>query len=469
MRLLWLAAASLAIAGSSVALVQAQSMELVAAAIAAVLFCVFLIAAPEFWLAVLLLALVPFEALITQSLGGFGSNARQLFAMWKEALLLVGIIRVLHSNANRRVILRSNRPVLFWSAALLLVYGATFLRIPSLAAVFSIDLETRFLAVMLFFMLLRLDDRRRATLLRVMLWSIGSLAAYGLIQYFWDYQRLLPLVYNLPDISFNGHRRLYSYSLDALEPAYAAMIAILIVLSGVTRSTLRVALWWIAILLPCLLLTYTRSAYLGLLAGAATLCIVNRTQLKRITAIGVIASCCVCVLLLAGGDSAPEAALSRRLESIFSQNDQSSHAHKERMRKAVQVVEENPLGIGLGKYGTVEARFAGGVSDASYTEDWELQVAVETGVIGALAYLALTAAILISLCGRRRRKKTDSKMLVGAAIGVFAAMTVAGIMIPVWDGLLPAVYTWALVGLALNASSGVNSSQRTKVMERSGL
>jgi hypothetical protein len=32
---------------------------------------------------------------------------------------------------------------------------------------------------------------------------------------------------------------------------------------------------------------------------------------------------------------------------------------------------------------------------------------------------------------------------------VFVAMTVAGVMIPVWDALLPAVYAWALVGMAL--------------------
>ncbi len=464
----YIAATILATAGMAALLIGAQSLGVALAVVSAAIACAFLIRAPLFWLAGLLVLLIPFQALITQALGGFGSNARQLFAVWKEVLLLVGIFRLLYNNPNRNEVLRTNRWVLICSGVLIAVYVVTFFRTPSMPAIFSLDLEMRFLAMMLFFMLLRLDGRHAAILVRLMLWSVGLLAVYGLIQYFWDYERLLPLVYNLPDLLADGHRRLYSYSLSALEAAYAAMIAILILFSGATRSTLRVALWWTAILVPCLLLTYTRSAYLGLIVGVGVLCILKRPPLKHILGVGVIASCCVCGVVQFYGNVTSKSSLGQRLESIFSQDDQSSLAHKERMQSAVRVVAADPLGIGLGKYGTVQARFSGGVSEAAYTENWILEVAVETGVIGAFAYVALTAAVLVSLVLRIRGKIACPKMLT-AAIAVFVAMTIAGIMIPVWDTLLPTVYTWALVGMALNPSLTNSLSHSAKGLRRSGL
>jgi hypothetical protein len=419
------------------------------AAVAAGAFCAFLITAPPFWLALFLIVLIPFEGLITALLGGFDSSARQWFAMWKEVLLGIGIFRVLWHNPTRKEIIASNLWVLIWSGLLMLVYCATFLRLPSVPAIFSLDLETRFLGVMIFFMFLDLDGKRIATLLRAMVWSVGLIALYGLVQYAWDYERLLPLVYHVADLSADGTRRLYSYSLSIFDPAYGAVIAILVLFSGAGRTALRVALPWFALLVPCLVLTYVRSAYLGLLFGIVTVCVFNRAHVRRHAVIVGIAICLICVVLLFGGASVLNSNLGQRLHSIVSQTDGSSMAHKERMEKAVQVISTNPLGIGLGKYGIVQARFAGGVDEAEFTEDWVLQVAVQTGVIGAFAYLGLTGAILVSLLRTRHYWNKDASLLRVSAGAVFVAMTVAGVMIPVWDALLTAVYAWALVGVAL--------------------
>jgi len=419
------------------------------AALAGGAFCAFLITAPPFWLALLLVVLIPFHNLITALLGGFDSSARQWFAMWKEVLLGIGIFRVLWHNPNRKEIIASNRWVLIWSGLLMLVYCVTFLRLPSVPAIFSLDLETRFLGVMLFFMFLDLDGKRIATLLRAIVWSVGLIALYGLVQYAWDYERLLPLVYHVPSLSADGTRRLYSYSLNMLEPAYGAVIVILVLFAGAGRTALRVALPWFALLVPCLLLTYVRSAYLGLLFGIVTVCVVDRAHVRRHAVIVGIALCLICVVLLFAGASVLKSTLGQRIHSILSQTDDSSMAHKERMEKAVRVISTNPLGIGLGKYGIVEARFAGGVDEAEFTEDWVLQVAVQTGVIGAFAYLGLTGAILMSLLRTPRYWNKDASLLRVSAGAVFVAMTVAGVMIPVWDNLLTAVYAWALVGVAL--------------------
>lgn len=444
-----------------------ENAGLALAALAGGTFCLFLIAAPPLWLAVLLIVLIPFQSLLTQLLGGFESSTRQIFALWKEVLLGVGILRVYLHNPNRKEIIASNRWVLIGSGLLVLAYCATFLREPSIPGVFSLDIETRFVGVMLFFMFLDLDEKRITMLQRAMLWSVGLLALYGLIQYVWDYKRLLPLVYNTPNLLAGDTRRLYFYSLGALEPAYAAVIAILITYCRGGRSALRVALPWLALLIPCLVLTYTRSAYLGLLAGFVTVCIVDRGHIRRHVATAGVALCLICAVVWFGGAAVKTSSVGQRLYSIVSQNDESSLAHKERMERATRVISTNPFGIGLGKYGTIQARFAGGVDKAEYAENWVLQVAVQNGVIGALAYVALTGAILVALLRRRRRTNWQVNELRTVGVGVFVAMTLAGIMIPVWDELLPTVYAWALVGMALGQLSIYRRTSRARLVGQS--
>ena len=135
----------------------------------------------------------------------------------------------------------------------------------------------------------------------------------------------------------------------------------------------------------------------------------------------------------------------------MSQTDDSSTVHKERMGKAVQLISTSPLGIGLGKYGTVQEKYVGD-DESERTENWVLQVAVQTGVIGPFAYLGLTVAIVVTLLRSRQWESNHAGILRSTAAGVFVAMAVAGVMISVWDLLLPVVYAWALVGLGLATS-----------------
>ena len=75
-----------------------SSLNAALLALACMAFCAFLVIAPPFWLAILLVVLIPFQSLLTQLLGGFESSTRQIFAVWKEVLLGVGILRVFLHN-----------------------------------------------------------------------------------------------------------------------------------------------------------------------------------------------------------------------------------------------------------------------------------------------------------------------------------------------------------------------------------
>jgi hypothetical protein len=432
-------------------------------AIAVGAFCVFLITAPPFWLAIVLIVLIPFEGLTTALLGGFDSSARQWAAMWKEVLLAIGIFRVLRGNLNCRAIMSTNRWVLIWSGLLMVVYLVTFVRLPSIPAIFALDLETRFLGVMILFMFLDINDKGITTLLRTIVWSVSLIALYGIFQYVWDYERLLPLMYHVADLSADGTRRLYSYALSVFDCGYGALIAILILFTGAARMTTRSSLLCLTLLLPCLLLTFVRSAYIGLLCGTIVLVVMNRTHLRRYLLMGGVVVYALLLSFLIAGASLLDSSVGRRVESIVSQTDGSSAAHKESMKTAVKLITANPLGIGLGKSGIVQARFAGDVDKADFTEDWVLQAAVQTGVFGAFAYLGLTGAILVSLLLSRIPRNGESRRLRALAAGVFVAMTIAGVMIPVWDHLLTAVYAWALVGLALGRGPRITSRSNASV------
>jgi hypothetical protein len=169
-------------------------------------------------------------------------------------------------------------------------------------------------------------------------------------------------------------------------------------------------------------------------------------------AIGVVATCLISGILLFGAEAAHRSSLGERIQSIVSQKDESSLGHKESIRTAVRVISANPFGVGLGKYGIVEARFAGDEA-TQYIENWALQVAIGAGIIAAFVYAGLTLTILWALLCIRCRERHNAA-LVAVALSVVIAMTIAGVMTPVWDFLIPVVYAWALVGMAL-ATCGV--------------
>jgi O-antigen ligase len=445
-------AASIAAAAAALLLVF-KGVALSLAVFAAGLFAAFLFAAPTCWLAMLLVVFIPFNTLISQWLGGFESGSRQWFTLWKEALLAVGIVRAFWSNPRRAQIIAANRLALIFGGLLVFVYAATLLRAPSVAGVYAFSLDTKFIAVMAFFLFLDLDAKQTARLLRAMVWSVGLVALYGLIQCLWDYERLLPLVYNTLDVFAGDTPRLYSYALTALEPAFESVIAILILFTGASGMSWRKSLPLLALLIPCLLLTFTRSAYLGLPCGMIAVCLIDGSRSKRYAAVAIAAAGIVSGTFLFGSSWVMKSGVIQRFESIVSQSDLSSEIHKERMKRTIEVISQHPLGVGLGEYGTVQARFGGGYYEAEYAENATLQVAVETGVIGGIVYVAWNAVVFLALLRTRRSASDDTRRLGACALGVFVALTLAGILLPVWEALVPVVYAWGLAGCVLSRAS----------------
>ena len=76
------------------------------------------------------------------------------------------------------------------------------------------------------------------------------------------------------------------------------------------------------------------------------------------------------------------------------------------------------------------------------TENWFLQIAVETGVLGGLLFLALC---LISLLGLR----SSTKILPQSVFLMIIGISIAALFLHAWEDSAIAYTVWILLGMAL--------------------
>lgn len=146
-----------------------------------------------------------------------------------------------------------------------------------------------------------------------------------------------------------------------------------------------------------------------------------------------------------------------RYSAIFDPaRDATYSARLERWDDSVRIMEQNPLGTGLGTAGRVTsfAQFAtpgGGSTDNAY-----LQVGIEQGIVCLVLLVAGLIGVAVGLA--RRGVRTHDAGQAALAIGACGAL--AGVLVLMYTGLnfsgLPVLLLWVIVGLA--ASSFVNEA-----------
>jgi O-Antigen ligase len=213
-------------------------------------------------------------------------------------------------------------------------------------------------------------------------------------------------VYNTGDEE-NPIRRLVSTFLSPLASAYAFVVALIYVVSRPLR-------WWWAIaaalLYVGLLYTHTRAAFAALAVGLVLLGIFQRRLAPVV--LGVASVVVAAGFLVAYSSIGPTTSYTpEELEFLranaardpgesadpFSPGESSTSSHLENLRDGVEAVVEHPQGYGLGNAGVVAKRtglepLAG---ESTYTE-----LGVDTGVVGMLAFVAWSVALLLALMRR---------------------------------------------------------------------
>jgi hypothetical protein len=306
---------------------------------------------------------------------------------------------------------------------------------------------------------LDLTEHERSRLCRTVLVVAGVVAAYGLVDVyavslsFWRAsagwfgdqlglrsQGLSGLPENFVYNAGNGvvFRRLTSTFLTPLATSYLLVVAIFFIPFR-RRFGPPLAL----LLFAALLWTHTRSALLALVVGLLLLAVVRRRVLPLALALTVAV---IGLAFVKGYDhfgprthfTPSELKVQERIakehphasNDVTSANESSTSEHLASLREGVHTVVHHPWGYGLGNAGVTAQRTHVTVKagESTYTE-----LGVETGVVGALVFVAWSLVLLRDLLARQA--------WLGAA---FAAVLLLGLQTDVIGVPWIAVTVWAL-------------------------
>jgi hypothetical protein len=396
---------------------------------------------------------------------GLRGGALTVVAAWKDVLLLVALVLVV---VTRRRLPFSTSSLADWLAlafgGLIVLYGLlpqSWLGGGATHKGVLYGARHDLLPVGAYFLGRGLDltGAERQRICRVVLAVAACVAAFGLLDVylvplsFWrhasgwfsdqlglDYKGLSGLPENFVYNAGNGvvFRRLTSTFLSPLATAYLLVVAMFFIPFR-RRWGPPLAL----LLFAALLWTHTRSALLALAVGLLLIAAVRRRVLPLALAVAVAV---IGLAFVKGYDHfGPRAHFTvaelKIQEQIAKQHpttsndatsagESSTSEHLKSLRDGVRTVVHHPWGFGLGNAGVTAARTKVEVKagESTYTE-----LGVETGLLGALVFIAWSLVLLRTLLARQ--------VWLGAA---FTAVLLLGLQTDIVGVPWVAVAVWAL-------------------------
>jgi len=283
-------------------------------------------------------------------------------------------------------------------------------------------------------------------------WRNSAVVDYFHKQLGYDYKGTggLPenFIYNTgSDVHFL--RRLVSLFLRPLASAYCFVAALLF--AAALRQRLRLLVPLCVLIFVALLFTFSRSSLLALAAGFVVLAYVLRRWWPVAAAVATLAVSVAWVHVFP--HVAPEGKWTKQdlvlqhniakehpgaTGNAGSINEPSIHSHLISLREGVRTVIHHPQGYGLGNAGQTASRTGTPIraGESNYTE-----IGAETGVLGALLWIAWNLGIFGGLVARRTAG-------IAAAFGATLVLAVQTDVIgDPWTGYC----IWAFAGIGLAA------------------
>ncbi|MFN0149275.1 MAG: O-antigen ligase family protein [bacterium] len=217
------------------------------------------------------------------------------------------------------------------------------------------------------------------------------------------------------------------------------------VFAAASRARRLAALAALALVGWALVLTYTRGAWLGVLAGASVILALTRPRILLALGAALVAS----YFFL-------PASLQDRVTSIVDPNHPLNTERLHMWRVALRIVRDHPLtGAGLMDMKPLFTRYAdpdyAGVVHGHFHSNF-LQIAAATGAIGLAAFIALFAGIATALV--RALRASPGPRARAVALGGLAAFTgflVEGLFEWNFGDAEVVTLLYALIGIALAA------------------
>jgi hypothetical protein len=252
------------------------------------------------------------------------------------------------------------------------------------------------------------------------------------------------------------YRRLVSTFLGPLASAYAFVVALLLGAAFLRRPRLLVPLS--VVIFAGLLFTFSRSSLLALAAGLVVLAFVSRRWWPVVAAVATLAVSVAWVhvfphvaptgkwtqqdLVQQRNNAKREPGANGSAGSI---DEPSIHSHWISLREGVRTVVHHPQGFGLGNAGQTASRTGTAIKagESNYTE-----IGAETGLSGALVWIAWGIAAFVALLLTAHRTRWWPAEGIAAAFG--AALVLAVQTDVIGDPWL-AYCLWCFAGIALLA------------------
>jgi hypothetical protein len=250
------------------------------------------------------------------------------------------------------------------------------------------------------------------------------------------------------------YRRLVSTFLGPLASAYTFVVALLLGAAFLRRRRILIPLS--AVIFAGLLFTFSRSSLLALAAGFVVLAFVRRRWWPVAAAIATLAVSVAWVHVFPHvapqGKWTQQDLIEQRNNaknqpgasgSAGSIDEPSIHSHWISLREGVRTVIHHPQGFGLGNAGQTASRTGTTIraGESNYTE-----IGAETGLFGALLWIAWGVAIFVALVNTAWRTHWRAAAGIAAAFG---AMLVLAVQTDVIGDPWMAYCLWALAGIAL--------------------
>ena len=261
-------------------------------------------------------------------------------------------------------------------------------------------------------------------------------------------------VFNNGGDAHGFYRRLVSTFLGPLASAYMFVVALLLGAAFLRRQRILVPLS--AAIFAGLLFTFSRSSLLALAAGLVVLAFVTRRWWPVAAAIATLAVSVAWVHVFPHvaptGKWTQQDLVQQRNHakaqpgasgSAGSIDEPSIHSHWISLREGVRTVVHHPQGYGLGNAGQTASRTGTPIKagESNYTE-----IGAETGLFGALLWIAWGLAIFVGLVAAARHTRWWAASGIAAA---FAAALVLAVQTDVIGDPWMAYCLLACAGIAL--------------------
>lgn len=411
---------------------------------------------------VILLIVMPFHTPLTVGLGHY-FGYRAVLQAWKEALVVLLTLAALGliflSPPLRQRLLRPLNLVAVSFIALSLVVSL-IARPPLIELLFGVKTD---LVMLVVFLIAQVASRESLIRIaeRVLLITSALVAGFGVAQMFllprffltnigYDVSTVVPFQVISAD---SDTIRILSTLIGANQLGAFLILPIALVFARLLQRPRYWHFLLLAVMGVAMVGTYSRSSWIGMLVA---LFVVAFALLPR--KIFILASLGACgVLLISGLAVNYSIQHNSLLQNIFlhasmDSDDNpvsdpeagSNSQHASLVHQGLVLSLDHPLGLGLGTAGPASRYDGSGI----ITENYYLQLSIETGIAGLFLFLLLGAALLKALWSQQRKNPLGAS-LFAAYIGV----SVVGLFLHSWADSALALIFWALAGLSVVTSS----------------